>query len=79
MIVEAVDAARWWGPAGWLYRNCAGNLAASAVWGPVGFGLGALWAHRKIVVPARTHRSETARLHAKVDAVLDHHGIEPPV
>ena len=27
----AVDAAHWYGPLGWLYRNTPGNLAASAI------------------------------------------------
>lgn len=29
--MSAVDAAHWWGPFGWLYRNTPGNFAASAI------------------------------------------------
>ena len=59
----AVDAAHWWGPAGWLYRNTTGNIAASAIWGPIGLAVGAVWAKHKVVLP----------IHARLDAHQAHH------
>lgn len=62
----AVDAAHWWGPAGWIYRNTPGNLAASAM----AFTAGSVWGYRKVLKPHldRIHDSHEA-LHAKVDAL----------
>lgn len=53
MSVLAVAAAHWWGPFGWLYRNCPGNLAASGICFVAGVFAG---------------RAGLNRLHAKLDA-----------
>lgn len=50
-----IDADHWWGPAGWLYRNTPGNLAASAI----AFGAGWWWKGRKIL----SHLDELHRHH----------------
>ncbi len=66
VIVAHIDAAHWWGPAGWLYRQCMGNLAASAIWGPVGLIVGAAWERRKVIGPI--HRKLDAHHEAQMDA-----------
>lgn len=45
----AVDAARWWGPLGWLYRNTPGNIAASIIWAGPPFVAGAVYGKRRAV------------------------------
>jgi hypothetical protein len=52
-LVVMVDAARWWGPVGWGYRNLPGNLTASGVCFVAGFVAG---------------RTGLKHLHAKLDA-----------
>lgn len=71
MILGHVDAAHWWGPAGWLYRNTPGNLAASAVWGPIGLILGAAWERRKVIAPIHRRLDHHDRSH---QALHDHLG-----
>ena len=57
-----VDAARWWGPFGWLYRNTPGNLVASAI----AFVCAGVWVHVKLVLPAREHRKH---VHERMDRI----------
>lgn len=80
MIVAHVNAAHWWGPAGWLYRNTVGNIAASAIWGPVGLIVGATWEKRKVIRPIHrrldTHTASLSDLHAKHDRLHQHLGVD---
>lgn len=77
--MTAVNAAHWVGPFGWLYRNTAGNIAASAIWGPLGFVLGAVWAKRKVIAPIHKrlddHAQSLSDLHDKHDRLHAHLGL----
>lgn len=55
MILAHLDAAHWWGPVGWVYRNTPGNLAASAMCVAGAW----LWKGRKIL----DHLDELHRHH----------------
>ena len=75
-MIAHVDAAHWWGPLGWLYRNTTGNIAASALWGPIGLVIGATWAKRKVIHPIHRRLDEqdasVGDLHAKHDRLHEH-------
>ncbi len=60
----AVDAARWWGPLGYLYRNTPGNLLASLLW----IVPGVAYARWKAIPAAKAHLEE--RLHAHHEATI---------
>ena len=64
-----IDAAHWWGPAGWLYRNTPGNIAASVIWAGPPFVAGTLYGkHRAEKVDA--HNKWLAQHVAEVNAVV---------
>ena len=78
-MIAHVDAAHWWGPLGWFYRACLDNVAASAIWGPIGLLIGAAWAKRKVIHPIhrrlQANADSLADLHAKHDRLHDHLGV----
>ena len=61
----AVDAAHWWGPAGWLYRNTPGNLTSSAIAFTAGFTVG-------YVKKLRPHFE---KVHSRIDELHDKHDL----
>ncbi|MHA0111221.1 hypothetical protein ACXYUI_29455, partial [Klebsiella pneumoniae] len=67
VVLAHVDAARWPGPAGWLYRNVPGNLAASAI----AFAAGYVVAEIRHFRPSRQHRQTEIAHRATVLARLD--------
>lgn len=68
-MIAAIDAAHWWGPAGWFYRNCPGNLvagfvqvglaalAASLLWPPLRRRIHSFADTKLAVLHAHVHRS----------------------
>lgn len=76
MILAHVDASHWWGPAGWLYRNTPGNLAASAIAFTAGWALKGKQIVKGIHDKLDRHHKELVDLHHIThDAVS---GVETP-
>ena len=60
----SVDLAHWPWPIGNAFRDgVAGNIEASAIWGPIGLLLGMAWEKRRVIAP----------IHAKLDRHQEHH------
>lgn len=65
----AVDAAHWWGPVGYLYRQTTGNLIASGI----AFTAGFLAGHgpvKHVLSEFREHQKWSAQHLAEVNAVV---------
>lgn len=67
MTMLAVNAAHWWGPAGWLFRNTPGNLAASGIAFVAGVTVGSK--------ALKGLHSKLDRNHAATTAIHTHLGI----
>ena len=68
MILAHVNAAHWWGPAGWLYRNTPGNIAASVIWAVPAYLIGVRRGWKKL-------HSKLDELHSKHDRLHAHLGV----
>lgn len=65
----AVDAAHWWGPAGYLYRNTPGNLIASFIAFLAGYFVGK-GPVRRVLSEHRAHQAWVAQHLAEVNETV---------
>lgn len=62
-MILAVDAAHWWGPAGWAYRNLPGNVAADVLFGIAGYYAGVRKAWQRLHTKLDSHHNQQMDAH----------------
>ncbi len=68
-MILGVDSYHWWGPLGWLMKNCPGNIAASVLWAGPPFMAGIVIGKRR-AAKTDAHALWTAQHLAEVNAAV---------